>query len=203
MHGWQSEARVADDYIIPPRRISEHEAARLWRMTNVRGHFINCRHYRKTGERSFICGKYGRRRSCEGCFTCPNCGGLMFTYNLSRSRTGRTDADGIKRVCITITHTKSCALCGAYIEENMIGFARQHGTKSENKCQVMGCPNTAYDGHTHEEDGQLHLICEHHRNKIKAWKQHPTKGEDQRPLIILGGKLVDNPEYVIKQTRRK
>lgn len=176
--------------------MTAHDAARIKRLTQDKGHFTNCKHYRKTGDRTFICEKTeAPKRSCEGCFICPNCGGMMFTHRLKKD---------YQRNSLYITHSKSCALCGAYIEEYLVGFTQKKTKqKPEDKCQVEGCNRTAFDGFTYEEDGQSFLICETHRNRLKSWKQHKTKGEDQKPLIILGNRIIDNDAYTIKQGKKK
>lgn len=177
------------------RYITPHEASRIKRMTVDRGHFIHCSHYKKTGTTTFYCNKQKKtKRNCEGCFTCPNCGGLMYTDRLKKER---------NRNSIYVTHTKTCHLCGAYIEEHMVGFVARQEQKRENSCQVQGCMNTAYEGHIHEDGNKTFQICEKHRNRMKSWRQHPTKGEDQKPLIMQLGVLIDNPRYTIKQGKRK
>lgn len=186
---------MAEDNIY--RRMSPHDAARIKRLTQDRGHFTNCRHYRKLKDRQFECSKRGRIRDCTGCFTCPNCNGLMFTDKLQRDR--RSDR-------IYITHTKSCAICGAYIEQQYVTFiprSRQEHVEDKTKCEVHDCKNTAYEGYKHYVDGHEFRICITHHNRIRSWKQHPTKGDEQKPMIMENGRLVDNPNYTIKQRTRQ
>ena len=119
----------------------------------------------------------------------------MFTYRLQKD---------YQNNALYITHSKSCAICGAYIEEHLVGFVqRKADTKAHDKCQVEGCNRTAFDGYTHEDDGKTFLICETHRNRLKSWRQHKTKGADQKPLILAGNKLVDNEAYTIKQGKKR
>lgn len=118
----------------------------------------------------------------------------MFTYQLRKDR--RTS-------CMFITHTKSCALCGAYIEEHYIGFSEQQKENKIGECEVDGCTNTAYEGHEFSDGTNVYKICLSHRSRMRTWKQHPAKGESQIPLIVINGRLFDNPDYAIKQGKRK
>jgi len=182
--------------------MSEHSKNRTGRPIQIGGHFINCRHHRTTNEtkRTFHCGKYGNvKTSCEGCPTCPKCDSILFTYRLVQSR---------GRDCIHMEHDKICIICGAFIEECLqLPPTRIAEHKAEDACQVHGCKNTAYEGHQHleEVDGQQasFRICEPHRRRFKTWRLHPNKGEDQKPIIIEHGQLVDNPEYRKKQSRTR
>ena len=175
------------------RRMTRHDAERIKRLTIDRGHFANCRHYQKTSDRTFICDKHGTRRNCEGCMTCPNCGGLMYTYR-RRSETTRDS--------LWITHAKSCMLCGAYIEHQYAAFIeKKREKKPEGKCQVHGCTHIAWKAH--EEGSQTFQICVIHANRIKSWRQHPTKTEQHKPIMAHNGELIENPEYMIKQGKRK
>lgn len=177
------------------RRMTAHDAARIKRLTQERGHYTNCRHYVRIKDRSFECLKRGKVKDCNGCFTCPNCNGLMFTHTLKKYF--RSDS-------LYISHTKSCAICGAYIEEHYVGFmAKRKTEKTEIECQVEGCTHGAYEGHEYTEAGQAFKICITHRNRIRSWKQHPDKSEDQRPIMLHKNRLIDNPDYKIKQAKRK
>jgi len=101
-------------------------------------------------------------------------------------------------------HTKSCAICGAYIEEHYVGFTPKDNTeKPGDKCQVEGCNHTAYEGHQYEADGCTYTICLTHRSRIKTWQQHPDKGLEQTPILHQNGLLIDNPHYKIKQSKKK
>lgn len=188
-----------DDNIY--HRMSRHDAERMKRLTNDLGHFKNCRHYQRTGEKTFLCQKYGPRRDCNGCFTCPNCSGLMYQYH--RKSSTMRDLELQKSVAY-ITQSKSCAICGAYIELHYVSFTeRIRSEKSSDKCEVEGCNHTAYDGKTHEDNGATYQICITHANRLKSWRQHPTKTDIHKPILVIDGRLVNNPEYMIKQERKK
>jgi hypothetical protein len=179
---------------LPKRRITEHEQERVRRLTADRGRYKACRHYKPT-ETGMRCDKHGIKHNCIGCFTCPNCGGLMFTYRVKKDR---------QRDRIYITHAKSCAICGAYIEEEMVEFTRKgKQPKAENKCQVSGCENTVWDGYQIEEQGHKFSICETHKNRLRTWKHNINKGEQHKPVIIHNGKLIENPNYHVKQQKVK
>lgn len=200
--GWRSEDQLEEDNIY--RRMTAHDAARIKRLTSDRGHFTNCRHYIRIKDRSFECIKRGKVKDCNGCFTCPNCNGLMFTHSMSKIKSVILDQEGIPKKVTYVTHAKSCVICGAYIEEQYIAFSeRIKQDKSDIKCQVEGCTHSAYEGHEYIEAGQTFRICITHRNRIRSWKQHPDKGDDQRPIMLHKGRLVDNPDYKIKQAKRK
>jgi len=99
---------------------NEHEQARMARMMQDRDHYPNCRHYKKTGDGTFTCAKYGNtKKTCSGCMTCPNCGGMMYTYRIKKEQ---------NRDRIYITHSKSCIICGVYIEEHYV-MAQVRGAK--------------------------------------------------------------------------
>jgi hypothetical protein len=175
---------------------------RTGRPVQIRGQFINCRHHSSTDptKRTFHCAKYKTQKTnCEGCHTCPKCDSILFTFRLVQSR---------GRDCIHAEHDKSCVICGAYIEENLrLPLIRITEHKPEDACQVHGCKHTAYEGHQHLEEVDGHQvsfrICESHRRRIKTWRLHPNKGEDQRPIIFEHGQLVDNPEYTKKQGKHR
>lgn len=171
---------------------------RTGRPIQIRGQFLNCRHYSSTDptKRTFHCAKTdSQRATCEGCRTCPKCDSILFTYKLAQSR---------GRDCVHVEHDKSCVICGAYIEESLcVPLTRIDEHKNNDACQVHGCKHGAYEGfqHSEEVDGQevSFRICETHRRRIKTWRLHPSKGEDQMPIIIEHGQLVDNPKYTKKQ----
>lgn len=180
--------------------MSEQPENRTGRPIEVRGHFVNCRYYSAiTGTRhTFLCGKNNSQKTgCEGCRTCPKCGGILFTYRLVQSR-GRDSTYA--------EHDKSCIICGAFIEESLrLPRMRIAERKAKDACQVHDCKNIAYEGHQHleEVDGRetSFRICEAHRRRIKTWHLHPSKGEDQKPIILEHGQLVDNPEYRKKRIK--
>jgi hypothetical protein len=39
------------------------------------------------------------------------------------------------------------------------------------------------------------MVCETHFRQYRTWKNHPDKTEEQRPVIILLGKVIENPRY--------
>jgi hypothetical protein len=186
---------------------NEHEMTRMVCMTRDNDHYPYCRHYTKTGARTFDCTKSGNQRTtCAGCMTCPNCGGMMFTCGLTQAA---------HRDRIFITHTKSCTICGAYIEERYVMATRPQEQEQEQKqdpeqeeavrCQVEGCPHTAYEGYTYRTEfpnDKQFIICITHKRRIKSWRQNPDKGYEQRPMIISSGRLCDNPEYDKKRRKK-
>lgn len=178
---------------------NEHEQARMARMLQDRGHYPNCRHYKKNGDRTFVCAKHNStKKSCSGCMTCPNCGGMMYTYRLRKDQ---------NRNHIYITHSKSCTLCGAYIEEHyvMASQAKRESSK-ENQCQVEGCTHTAFEGYRTDElhsSNEAFTICLTHKRRIKTWRLHSGKGIEHVPLVVITGRLYDNPDYEMKQGKRK
>ena len=184
---------------------SEHDLARLKRLANERGRFINCRHYRKQPEGLlFDCLKYGlNRKNCNGCNVCPNCDGRLTQY-----KTNRHNGKDSDYICIQ----KSCVNCGSFVEEEYSVASRKSKPEAKQrneqyqKCQVSGCPNTAYEGHIHVEEvdgvGVKFVICETHRRRHKTWRLHPSKGLQHKPLLVVLGMLVDNPDYSKKQKRR-
>ena len=182
--------------------MSEQTKNRTGRPIQVGGHFINCRHYSSSDctRRTFCCRRTGTiKTSCEGCRTCPKCDGILFTYRLVQSH-GRDR--------IHAEHAKSCLICGVFIEESLqLLRIRIAENKVKDACQVYGCKNTAYEGHTLLEEVDGHQasfrICESHRRRLKTWRYHPNKGKDQKPIIIEAGQLVDNPEYSRKQSRSR
>lgn len=100
-------------------------------------------------------------------------------------------------------HSKKCALCGLYFTEEMVKFIDVQKTDTPaGQCAVFGCNSTAWEGHTHEEDGQVYLICESHKNRLRTWKHHRMKGEQHKPIILHKGRLIDNPEYNLKQANK-
>lgn len=181
-----------------PWLFSEHDLSRMERMRQDRGHYTKCRHYVKTGERTLNCRRHGQRRTCEGCLVCPNCGGMMATYRMTKD---------YHRTQIFITHAKSCVICGAYIEENyVVAIPKQQSTKAAEACQVHGCRHTAYEGYTHTEESAgrslVFRICVTHVRRMKTWRLHPGKGEEHKPLLLEAGKLIDNPRYAVKQRKK-
>lgn len=177
---------------------TEHELARIKRMFNDRGHYKNCRHYR-TSDVFLFCEKFQKiKKSCDGCMICPNCGGLMYTYRLKKES---------MRNSIYITHSKSCVICGAYIEENFIVNTtekKKNSINKKNQCQVEGCNHTAYEGYESTLLGYAvsFKICLIHKRRILTWRQHVKKSQSNIPLIIMFGKIYDNPDYKIKQEKR-
>lgn len=194
---WDASKETAEDRIR--WNPSEHDKARIKRLTVERGRYINCRHFRKRPDHLFDCIKNGNsRKDCNNCNTCPNCEGQLAFYR-------RRVEKGQDRDCIYIA--KSCVMCGAYVEEEYVRYKTRDKTPrvtDSRKCQVSGCPNTAYEGHVHKEfigDRECEfVICEGHRRRIKTWRLHPDKGEQDKPIMIQLGKLVDNPKY--KRTRK-
>lgn len=120
----------------------------------------------------------------------------MFTYRKSSSLSSLITSDGRRTRAYFISHAKSCAICGAYIEEELVSVCTsKEPTPKEDCCHVEGCSNTAYEGHTHKTDGEEYLICEMHKNRLRTWKHHPLKGMKNIPIVVHNGKLIDNPEY--------
>jgi cobyrinic acid a,c-diamide synthase len=168
-------------------------------MFEDRGHYPNCRHYKKTGDRTFLCKKNDtQKKNCSGCMVCPNCGGMMYTYRMKKD---------LNRNHIYITHAKSCNLCGAYVEEQYVMASQiKKEVSKENQCQVEGCRCGAHEGFRtddiHRAD-QTFTICLSHKRRIKTWRLHLRKGIEQVPLIVREGRLYDNPDYEMKQGKRK
>jgi hypothetical protein len=168
-------------------------AARMHRMEYVRDHYPNCRHHGRidavTG--TFICGKNGKRLgNCNDCRTCPNCNGRIGIYRrqVSYIRTGAY-----------ITEEYTCMNCGAYYVR--VYFEPKPQKKQGGCCQVEGCTHRAYEGHRYREQEKNWTICETHHRKIKTWKAS-DKGEDQKPLLVQGERLTENPDYRKKQEKR-
>ena len=91
---------------------TEHDVARIKRLTRDRGHYNGCRYYEETTDRTFKCTRHNhRRKTCQGCSVCPNCGGMLFTAEV-KERTLRSRK--------YIDCEKSCAICGATVEENYV-----------------------------------------------------------------------------------
>jgi hypothetical protein len=66
----------------------------------------------------------------------------------------------------------------------------------EGKCAVTGCRSTAYDRRLIDAgDGLPLMVCETHFRQYRTWKNHTGKNEDQRPIIITRGKVIENPRY--------
>ena len=183
---------------------SAHDIARLKRLTAERGRYVNCRHYRKRPDAGlFDCTRHGEgKRNCNGCPTCPNCDGRLALYKTRRERGMGQDF---------IYRQKSCVHCGAFVEEEyVVSSPKAKGINKRaagnQKCEVRDCPNTAYEGHVHVEDvdgvALRFIICESHRRRLKTWRLHPDKGEQQKPVQLQRGTLVDNPDYKKKQKRR-
>lgn len=174
------------------------EASRAKRMQYERGRFINCRHYKKLPEdKKFICGKeIKERHNCHGCTTCPNCDGSLAFYG--REETHRRDA-------VYYRMSFTCIHCGAFIEEQEMvqqKTAHRKDTRRIGECEVEGCPHTAYEGRLHNTPTRIWLICESHHRKIRTWRSHQQKGPEQIPVIELNGKLYENQDYRIKQTKK-
>ncbi|KAA0888701.1 hypothetical protein [Oryzomonas rubra] len=171
---------------------TEHQAERARRLINVRGRFINCRHY-AVKAKAINCKKHGPRKTCRGCRTCPACDGTLAFDQISA-------IPGQRRT--TIYETYSCVHCGAIIEHEYVAYTEQQPpNQRRGKCQVEGCRRTAYEGHEHQ-DGKTWTVCVTHFRRMKTWRAS-EKGEDQKPLIVAMGRLVDNPSYWTKQKRRK
>jgi len=193
------KGEAVDDNIY--QRMSRHDAERIKRLTNDMGHFKNCRHYQRTGDKTFHCRKYGTRRDCNGCWTCPNCSGLMYQYH--RKLSVMRDLE-LQKSITYITQSKSCMICGAYIEQHYVSFTEQlKPQKGSEQCEVQGCSHTAYEGKTHEENGTTYRVCISHANRMKSWRQHPTKTDLHKPILEMDGRLIDNPNYMLKQERKK
>lgn len=180
-------------------RAQEHTEARLLRMMLSRdGQYTNCRYHTRTQTRALYCLKHQEQRmDCHGCMTCPNCSGLMFTYQVRLHR---------RRDHVVISHQKTCALCGAYIEEHYIRYEQNEELQTGNSCQVAGCRHKTHENHQHAEQygGQEYkfTICLSHFRKLKTWRLHPDKGEQHKPIIMVAGALIDNPDYKLKGCRR-
>jgi hypothetical protein len=167
-------------------------------MESHQGRHINCAHYRAISSTEFLCGKDQQpKRTCNGCRTCPNCNGLKGLHQRISS---------IKRDCTYVMEIYICAICGAYYEYQYVIPHRMIPPQAQHKCQVAGCAHTAYEQHriTFELHGQLRtfIICESHHRRQKTWRQHPGKGDEHRPIIIIDGILRDNPHYHKKQGKR-
>lgn len=167
-------------------------------MYQDRGHFTGCRHYKKSGDRNFTCGKTDiQKKTCSGCMTCPNCGGMMYTHRMRKEP---------NRNYTYITHAKSCAICGAYIEEQyVLASQAKQEIRKENQCQVVGCVCSTYEGYRTDEihsAGNAFTICLTHKRRIKTWRLHAGKGIEHVPLIVREGRLYDNPDYEKKQGKR-
>lgn len=181
-------------------RPTELEVARAWRMEHANGRHYHCRHFHgRQSDTEFLCNKNNQmRRSCNGCRTCPNCDGLKGLHQRISS---------IKRDCTYVLEIYICAICGAYYEHQYVIPHRALPPQPQHKCQVAGCPHTAYEQHriTFELHGQLRsfIICETHHRRQKTWRRHPEKGEENRPIVVADGILRDNPKYKMPQKRRK
>lgn len=162
--------------------------------TLVQGRHIFCRHYQRFAGDStaFYCRKTGTEKtSCNTCSTCPRCMGL-------KKLDARTIS--IKRDCIWVTEWHICAICGAYYERQYT-IPRPAPAKRDGECQVADCKHTAFERYQYTECGQTYIVCQQHHRKVTTWRQHARKGVDQRPIIVISGKLVDNPKYTSKQRR--
>lgn len=179
---------------FPSIQLTKHEKARRERLTADRGHYTRCRHYKSLGARKFECRKYGDRRTCQGCMTCPNCGGPLYTYRLHKS---------LRRNIMYFDHSKSCTLCGAFIEEGFAMYldSQQKSGKGDNSCSVSGCTHTVYERYEYKTENKVFVLCQTHRNRLKSWRQHKSKGQQHHPLLLEKGVLVDNPNYKIKQRK--
>lgn len=105
--------------------------------------------------------------------------------------------------------SRTCMQCGAYIEDEYVEIRREQrneleiATSNVGKCDVRGCRNGAWEGYQHTEAGITFKICESHRRRVKTWRHHPDKGQEHNPLVVVKGALTDNPEYQIKQDRKR
>ena len=124
----------------------------------------------------------------------------MFTYKRHGTLSSLITGDGRRTKAYFISHAKSCAICGAYIDEELVSVStHKEPEQKADCCQVDGCTNTAYEGYTYEIDGREFLICETHKNRIRTWKHHPHKGPENVPIRMCGSKLIDNPAYTRKK----
>lgn len=170
-----------------------NDIERARRTVNVAGHFVYCRHYHVEPEAEGIaCRKHGARPDCRTCYTCPNCGGKLFYEQTTVAEHPVT----------IIEHSKQCVQCGEYFyagQEIIRPKAPAPVQQAESPdgtpcCSVEGCRHRAWDRKQHLGK----FVCSTHHRQVKTWQRlfkQKKKSEAERPLILDGVKLVENPFY--------
>lgn len=165
---------------------------------NDLGHYVNCKYYGQKVSDDAVevdCEKHGIRDGCEGCNTCPKCGGRLY---------GEPEREYDGRGCYDVYQNQACMQCGARYQGRAIKVPYK-GTWGKRdivpisdipSCEVEGCGKKAFDGHKFKSFD----ICFRHKRQIRDWKAHPDKGEDQIPLLEVDGVLEENAKYKIKTT---
>ena len=170
---------------------------------NINGRYINCRYYsgprQAAAQDTFHCTRKGERATCVGCNVCPKCGGLMVCES-------HTKTIGMNK--IAVTRDMKCLECGLYTSEHvqidkeatakrtatminvMIG-----GQQPPPVCAVKGCKCRTWDNRTIKIDGISLHVCDLHYRQMSTWRAHNQKGNDQVPLILVFGELMENPNY--------
>jgi hypothetical protein len=191
--------RMNDDFSHEDRQPQKPEYAR-----NTLGHYINCKYYRQGVSEDSVevdCKKHGVRGGCDDCSTCPKCGGKLFD-DTEKERSGED---------YILYLAKACFQCGARYQggvkcvpyEGTWGKGNAgdvpFGSFYELICNVSGCKKTAWDGHKFEGRD----ICRKHHGQSLEWKRRPVKKKNQIPLLIKGGDLVENPNYIKTVSNKK
>jgi len=169
----------------------------------INGRYINCRHYsgprQATEQETFHCTRKGERVTCVGCNVCPKCGGLMVCE-------GGTKTLGMNK--ISVSREMKCLECGLYTSEN-VQIAKEStpkrtttmvnvmigGQQPPPVCAVKGCRARTWDKRTVKIDGIALPVCDLHYRQMSTWRAHNKKGDDQVPLILVFGELMENPNY--------
>lgn len=135
------------------------------------------------------CKKHGKVGNCEYCPTCPTCGGRTYLDTTSMVVFfKRYKADAM-----------ACVSCGRRIQiwEVIPDPVKVRSRKKDEtpdglppKCAVSGCSMRVRD----EKDWNGKGICLSHANQIKTWRTRKL-GEDRFPLVVVLGKIVENPLY--------
>lgn len=180
-------------WIKPPEFcVTDHERAKFKRIKEDLGHFKGCRYYQKVYTKMKCLKQNKEQYDCKGCMVCPNCGGNLYTYSVHKN---------LHRHHLFITHAKSCAICGVYLEEQFAVPAEGRKHHKKDKCQVQGCDRIAHERIEHKVmNGEIQIasfiVCLTHSSQMNTWLNHPSKGISQMPLIYMAGKLIENPEYI-------